>query len=132
MCLYQKQSISQSQITSQFFGIIKENVAPFPWGLLCASILPPCDSIIFLDTNNPNPVPPESVETNFENSFGCTAGDSPVPVSFILTRILSLLSLYLISVVSIVISPRVVNLIALCNRFEITLPNLTLSATKEM
>ena len=61
------------------------NVAPFPSSLFCACILPPWASTIFLDTNNPNPVPPESVETNFENSFGNIAGDSPVPVSLILT-----------------------------------------------
>jgi hypothetical protein len=55
------------------FGIIIENIAPFPLGLFCASILPSWDSMIFFDTINPKPVPPESVETNFENNFGNTA-----------------------------------------------------------
>jgi hypothetical protein len=38
-----------------------------------------------MDTNNPRPVPPESVETNFENSLGNTASDKPLPVSIMLT-----------------------------------------------
>jgi hypothetical protein len=45
------------------FGITNENVAPFPSSLFSAHILPPWASTIFLDTNNPRPVPPESVET---------------------------------------------------------------------
>jgi hypothetical protein len=65
-------------------GRLRLKVAPLPSILFSAHIFPPWDSMKFLEINNPKPVPPESVETNLENSFGIVIGDDPVPVSLIL------------------------------------------------
>ena len=75
--------------------MLKVNVEPTPSlfssPLLVAQILPPCFSIIFLEINNPKPVPPAIVDlvVNFSKSFGNISEAIPVPVSFMLTRISS-------------------------------------------
>ena len=85
-------------------GILNVNVDPLTFLpssfrllllLLIAHIFPSCISIILLQINNPKPVPPviEELVANFVKSFGNISGSIPVPVSFILTRISSLLLL---------------------------------------
>jgi hypothetical protein len=88
--------------------------------LLIAHILPPCLSIILLEINNPNPVPPSVVDlvANFVKNFGNISKSIPVPVSFILTTISSLLLLSFLSTITVML-PSSVNLIALFNKLQI-------------
>ena len=91
------------------------NVAPFPSGLFCAHILPPCTSTIFFEINNPNPVPENDFVVNFENNLGSISGSIPCPVSYIV--VIASLS-FTFDTIDIV--PSAVNLRALGRRFEIT------------
>ena len=99
--------------------------------LLIAHILPLCLSIILLEINNLNPVPPSVVDfvANLVKSFGNICWSIPVHVSLMLTTISlsSLLSLFLSTI--IVMLPSLVNLIALFNRLETTWMSLFLSAS---
>ena len=45
-------------------GKLNENLAPTPFWLFSAHIFPPCDSIMLLEMNNPNPVPNSAFEVN--------------------------------------------------------------------
>src|SRR5215471_8724546 len=65
-------------------GRLKVNVAPFPSVFSSVLMLPPCASRIFLEMNNPIPVPPEEFVTNLENSFGLISGLIPGPLSLII------------------------------------------------
>jgi hypothetical protein len=86
-------------------GILNVNVDPLTFLpssfrlllLLIAHIFPSCISIILLQINNPKPVPPiiEELVANFVKSFGNISGSIPIPVSFILIRISSLLLILL-------------------------------------
>ena len=76
-------------------GKLNAKVTPVsPLKLLFSDhILPPCFSIILLEMKRPNPVPPVSdFVANFVKSFGNISGCIPIPVSFILTIILLLLT----------------------------------------
>jgi hypothetical protein len=54
------------------------NVDPFlPSLLFLTRILPPCASIMFLEMNNPNPVPVSDFAANFENNRGYISGSIP-------------------------------------------------------
>ena len=70
--------------------------------------------------NNPNHVPPSVVDlvANFVKSFGNLSESIPVPVSFMLTTISSLLLLSFLSTITIML-PSSVNLIALFNKLQI-------------
>jgi len=93
---------------------------------------------MFLEINNPNPVPVWDVVANFVNSLGYIRGSIPSPVSVMLTTVLviaaSLLSeLHLLpDVILIVIAPSFVNLIALINKLLMTRAILSLSAYTKM
>jgi hypothetical protein len=69
---------------SCFNGRVKANVAPLPSALFLAHILPPCDSTMYLEIYNPNPVPLSDFVANLENIFGKISRSIPIPVSLIL------------------------------------------------
>jgi hypothetical protein len=66
-------------------GKLKENVAPLPSVLFSAHIVPPRASTIFLEINNPNPVPSKDFAENLENNLGNISWSMPDPVSLTLT-----------------------------------------------
>jgi hypothetical protein len=96
-------------------GRLNVKVAPLSSPVLfSAHILPPCASMILLEINNPTPVPPGEVVTNFENIFGIISGRIPEPVSLTLT--IAWLSFFCALIV--MLPPSLVNLAALLTRFD--------------
>ena len=76
---------------------------------------------MLFEINNPSPVPALDFATNFVNSLGIISGSISNPVSFTLTRALSLscISLSSLSISALtLILPCVVNLTALPTRLE--------------
>ena len=109
-----------------FTGKLNENVAPLLSALFSAHILPPWASIIFLEINNPKPVPPVcDFEANFVNNFGNMLESIPWPLSFTLT--ITTWPSFLSTDIDIV--PSSVNLIALLIRLSTTCIILPLSAS---
>jgi hypothetical protein len=110
-------------------GRLNVNVAPLRPVLFSADILPPCASTILLEMYNPNPIPLSDFVTNLVNNLGNISASIPVPVSS--TPILTEPASSFFSLV-IAIVPRLVKLIALLNRLEMTWVILSLSASTNM
>src|SRR6185503_10850444 len=105
-------------------GRVKVNVAPLPFSLFSAQIVPPCASTIFLEIYRPSPVPDCDFEANFTNNLGMISGWIPIPVSLTSTRAF----LPCFSTLSVIV-PCCVNLTAFPIRLEITSNILDLSAS---
>ena len=84
--------------------------------------------MIFLEINNPNPVPVCDFVANFVKSLGCIWGFMPMPLSFMLT-ITCCLSFF--SALTNIV-PSLVNLTALLIKLEITWFSLPLSASTKI
>ena len=78
--------LKHSDYISRLIGRLKVKVAPLPSELFSAHILPPCASTIFLEINNPRPVPWNDFDANFENNLGTIWWCIPWPVSFMVTK----------------------------------------------
>jgi hypothetical protein len=64
-------------ILSHSSGKMKVNVAPLSSLLFSPFIIPPCDSMMYLDIYNPRPVPLSDLVMNLVNSFGRTSESIP-------------------------------------------------------
>ena len=108
--------------------MVNVKVAPLPSRLFSAQMLPPCASMIFLEINNPKPVPVSDFVTNLVNSLGMISGSIPCPVSLILTT----MSLALPFETATEMLPLLVNLIALVMRLVTTWAIRDLSASTKV
>ena len=108
---------------SYSIGRINPNSAPIPFSsslsLFFPQIFPLCASIIFFDIYKPNPVPLSYFVANFVKSLDNISLSIPIPVSFVITLILSFLSLLAVIVILPFSLPSV-NRIALHNRLSKT------------
>ena len=98
-------------------------MAPFLSVLFSVHIFPPCDFMMFLHMQSPNPVPLYDFVTNFENKIGVTYGSNHDRYP----EYLQLCNFQLFFEV-IRIVPLLVNLIALWSRLKMTCIILSLSA----
>src|SRR5438067_2480254 len=102
-------------LVSPLKGKLNAKVAPLPFTLFFAHILPLWASMILLEINNPNPVPLSDLVENFVNNLGNISRSMPLPLSDTYT---TTQSSFLSTVTEI--TPFSVNLTALFRRLEIT------------
>jgi hypothetical protein len=98
LSIFQGLEILNPIYTSIAKGMLKLKVAPLPSLLFSAHILSPCASTIFLQINNPKPIPVPLSDfiANFVNNLGNISESIPEPVSLMLTVIALLLLLLML------------------------------------